>query len=173
MKTNKIVSESLYSFEKKSNHLDSLGVGQIALIKKWLKENYIKEYTINDDLNIDVKEDVHLDGNDLVVFPDYIQFNIVNGHFSIAANKLTSLRGCPLEVKGWFECDHNNLTSLKYSPKIIEGSMDCSYNYLKEIKEGPEIIRINFYCEHQKTNVELDENQIREIINIKGSVHVS
>jgi hypothetical protein len=42
----KLVSESLnelYKFEKKSGPLDSLGVGQIYLIEKWLESQSIDD----------------------------------------------------------------------------------------------------------------------------------
>jgi hypothetical protein len=38
-----------------NNFFKNLGVGRIKLLKDWLEENEIFEYTINDDLTIDVE----------------------------------------------------------------------------------------------------------------------
>ena len=86
-----LVSESLnelYKFEKKTNPLSSLGIGKKVLITKWLDEMGIKNYIINDDLTITINGKVDLESNKLNNFPDYIQFNIVNGFFDCGNNNL-------------------------------------------------------------------------------------
>jgi hypothetical protein len=84
------------SFKKQDNPLVSLGIGQRAQITKWLDEMDVIGYTINDDFTIDVNGDVDLSFTKLVEFPDYIQFNYVNGYFNCSNNYLISLKGCPL-----------------------------------------------------------------------------
>jgi hypothetical protein len=131
----KLVNESL-NFEKKSDPLVSLGVGQKALISKWLGEMDVINYIINDDLTIDVKGHADFYGRDLYKFPDYIQFNkIFQGYFSCSGNYLTSLRGCPLDVNGDFYCDDNRLTSLEGCPLYVNGSFFCAYNTAQFTKE--------------------------------------
>lgn len=95
-------------------------------IKFWLGKYEITNYTINDDLSIDVSESVGLWNHNLTEIP--VQFNEVNGYFSIEGNQLKSLKGCPRIVKGNFICDNNNLTSLKFSPEIVNGGFLCRLN---------------------------------------------
>jgi len=136
--------------EENTDPIQDLGIGTIYLIKTWLKEHNIINYTINEDGTIDVNEEVHfsknynglLSGN----FPEYIQFGkIINGYFSIANNQLTSLKGCPRSVdrgnknyNGDFNCESNNLTSLRYAPKYITGSFICYDNKKEFSKEDVE-----------------------------------
>jgi hypothetical protein len=133
----KLISESL-NFEKKNDPLVSLGVGQKALIEKWLDEMGVTNYTINDDLTIDVKDSVNLDGrllkNKLTQFPEYIQFNIVYAYFEIQHNNFITLRGCPYIVKGYFSCCDNELYSLEYAPKKC-GEFWCINNKIRFTKE--------------------------------------
>jgi hypothetical protein len=96
-------------FKKSANSLVSLGVGQRALITKWLDDMCVKNYTINDDLTIDVNDVVNLGWKNLDEFPNYIKFKIVNHHFSCYGNNLTSLEGCPSEVFGYFDCELNEV----------------------------------------------------------------
>jgi hypothetical protein len=126
----KLVSESLdmYNFEKKSDPLVSLEVGQIALITKWLDEMNVKDYTINDDFTIDVNGDVDLSDKNLVKFPDYIKFSKVKGGFYCYNNQLVSLEGCPEYVTGAFWCENNKLSITKdYIRSICIILLDDSY----------------------------------------------
>jgi hypothetical protein len=56
-------------FKKSDNSLISLGVGQIALITKWLDEMGVENYIINDDFTIDVDYGVDLSNKNLNKFP--------------------------------------------------------------------------------------------------------
>jgi hypothetical protein len=96
-----------------NNFFKNLGVGQEALIKKWLNEHNITNYTINDDLTIDVKGEVYLKGFTDKKLPDYIQFRKVTGEFYIvSSNELESLEGVPEEVGGSFFC--SDCSKLKF-----------------------------------------------------------
>ena len=132
-----IVCESLNelrNFERKRDPLSSLGVGQRKLIKDWLEEMDVKNYMINDDLTIDVKGSVNLNGKDLAKFPDYIQFGkIIKGWFYCADNQLISLKGCPNSVTNWFSCSRNKLTSLKDGPNTVGTGYDCRGNELESL----------------------------------------
>jgi hypothetical protein len=101
-----------------NNFLKNLGVGQEALIKKWLNEHNITNYTINDDLTIDIEGSVDLRCYKEEQLPEYIQFRKVTGNFYIFyCPKLESLEGCPQEVGGSFFCnDCPKLESLEGCP---------------------------------------------------------
>ena len=130
----RFVKESV-NFERKKDPLSSLGVGKIHLIKSWLDEMGVENYTINDDLTIDVKGDVFLDRINLKEFPSYIKFNRITDNFYCHHNQLTSLVGCPSQVAGGFYCYYNRLTSLDGCPNQVGVSFYCSDNKVKFAKE--------------------------------------
>jgi hypothetical protein len=73
----------VFSFERSSSDpLKNLSIGKRTPIIKWLDSFGIKNYTINDDLTIDVKGSVNLDQQSLTCFPSFIKFNKVSGDFS-------------------------------------------------------------------------------------------
>ena len=80
----------------KEDFFDNIGIGEESQIRKWLKICNIRNYTINDDLTIDVNGDVDLrlyGGKEL---PEYIQFGKIKRDFRIFhCPKLISLRGFP------------------------------------------------------------------------------
>jgi len=121
IKANNSKYDNLYeSFKKSDNKLTNLNVGKVQLIKTWLDDHNIVNYKINDDFSIDSSNPINLDqylGGEL---PYYIQFNKCGGYFSVSANNLTTLKGCPKTCDGNFYCDHNKLTSLDYAPDIQE-----------------------------------------------------
>jgi len=87
----KLVRESLneMNFQKKQDDsLGTLGIGKKALIKKWLDEMGVGNYTINDNLTLDVKGNVYLNNRDLTKFPEFIRFNKVGGGFWCYNNNL-------------------------------------------------------------------------------------
>ena len=131
-------------FQQHINPLDSLGIGRKALIEKWLDEMGIKNYTIND-LTIDVNGYVHLYNKNLIKFPEYIQFNEVNGSF----NNLISLRGCPKIVNYNFYCYSNLLESLEGCPENVGNNFSCHHNkkhFTEEYIRKYCNIRQNIYC---------------------------
>ena len=65
----------------------------------------IGNYTINDDLSIDVDGDVGLNFKRLEYLP--LRFNYVSGGFSCRRNILVSLEGCPQTVGENFYCYRN------------------------------------------------------------------
>ena len=74
----KLVFESLnelLSFEKRTNPLGSLGVGQRELIKQWLTDVNITSYKLHDDMSIDVLTPI-VNFKSITSFPDYINFNV-------------------------------------------------------------------------------------------------
>lgn len=116
-------------------------------ISKWLDKHEVKNYTINDDLTVDVLGNVDISENNLKKIP--VQFGKVSGNFNCFGNQLTSLKGCPKEIGEYFNCSFNELTSLEYSPREV-GSFDCSYNELKSLKHAPKEVLGNFDCSHNQ-----------------------
>ena len=81
-------------------------------IAAWLDKYNIENYTINDDLTVDVAGNVDLYYNKLATIP--IQFGKVTGWFDCSNNKLTSLEGCPSIIRGEFYCDDKFKNDIEY-----------------------------------------------------------
>ena len=112
-------------------------------IEQWLKKYGIQNYTIHDNLVVDVNGDVNLYNQKLKELP--FQFGKVTGLFDCSNNQLTSLRYCPTTVGGSFYCSENQLTSLQYCPTTVWGSFDCSNNQLTSLQYCPTAVGGNFY----------------------------
>lgn len=98
----------------------------------WLNANEIRNYTVNDDLTVDIEYGgADLKNNNYGVIP--VQFNKVVGLFNCSNNQLKSLKGCPLIMDGHLNCYNNLLTNLKDLPKKVNGYIYCSENPLKNI----------------------------------------
>ena len=119
------VDESI-GFERYRDPKEALGLGRKVLIEEWCK-TYLADYIINNDFTIDAGYVAleHVIESDTL--PVFINFNKV-GSFYIGYNKLTSLKGCPKEVKHDFSCSQNKLTSLEFSPEKVGGKFFCSGN---------------------------------------------
>ena len=83
-------------------------------IKNWLDSNKIKNYSINEDLSVDVNGDVWLDNKILTEIP--VKFNIIKGIFDCDNNQLTSTEFFPNEVYGIFFCYGNKFKNLDNFP---------------------------------------------------------
>ncbi len=82
----------------------NINVGEYQRIKFWLDEMDIENYTINDDLTVDIRGNVDLFGKDLTHIP--IQFGTVSGWFDVKCNpRLTSLDGFPKSALSVFAQD--------------------------------------------------------------------
>ena len=127
----------------------NIGLGKEALIKKWLDECGIINYTINDDFTIDVNGAVVLDEYPDEELPKYIQFNYVKLHFNIqVCEKLKSLRGCPIKCGQSFRCGFcQNLESLEYAPKECK-RFECQGCSSLETLEGTPEECVDFTCYH-------------------------
>jgi hypothetical protein len=148
----KLVVESLnelYSFEKRSNPLVSIRVGQTSLIENWLNKYNIKNYIINDDYTINTRFVVYLSGAGLVKLPDYIQFNKIEGSFNISNNELITMKGFP---------------------KIIEGFLDLEWNQLSNLEGCP--LEVRSYFNIARNKVQFEKEEIREICDVKGGIFV-
>ena len=112
-------------------------------IEKWLKKYSIKNYTIHENLVVDVGGDVNLHDKKLKVLP--FQFGKVTGYFYCHNNQLTSLQYCPTSVNGWFTCSHNQLTSLQYCPTMVGGDFYCANNQLTSLQYCPTTVGGDLY----------------------------
>ena len=82
--------------------------------------------------------------NGIIVEPN---MKIWDGNFYGDDRNLTSLKGCPVEIKGNFNCSYNKkLTSIELGPKIVDGDYCCHYCDLISLKGSPEEINGDFDC---------------------------
>ena len=116
----------------------------IKEIEEVCEEYGIKNYTINEDLTIDVDGPVYITNTGISKLP--LNFNIVKGEFVCHHNRLTTLEGCPKQVNGAFHCEYNRLEDLKGSPKSVDYMFNCSNNYLTSLEGGPEYVGGSFNC---------------------------
>ena len=86
-------------------------------IKIWLNKYKITNYTINEDLSVDVDGDVYLYYKKLKEIP--VKFNIIKGIFDCDNNQLTSNKFFPKEVYGKFSCHNNQFKNLDNFPKLV------------------------------------------------------
>ena len=111
-------------------------------VENWLKEYGVKNFTVNQDLSVDVNGHVGLSSSSLAYLP--VRFRNIAGNFNLFNNQLTSLVGCPIEVSGIFYCGKNKLTDLVGCPEKVGGDFDCSDNKLVSLKGCPKIVSGNF-----------------------------
>ena len=152
-------------------------------IEAWLKKYEIENYTINDDLSVDVDGDVDITWKQLILPYIPIQFGIVSGFFDCSDNDLKTLKGAPREVGESFDCSFNQLTSLEFAPrevgryflcvnnqltslegcpKDVGGNFDCSNNKLSTLKFIPKFVGRSFRCDN---NPELSQDEIDEALS--------
>jgi len=79
---NQNISES---FERKDDKFDSLNIGKLSLIKKWLEENKINSYIVENDFSVTIEHINISDFANLVKnLPSYIVFNYANNDEAIS-----------------------------------------------------------------------------------------
>jgi len=127
-------------FESTSPNFPTTREGVIEVCEKY----EIKNYTINDDLSIDVDGGVYLDERNLEYLP--LKFNYVSGDFNCDQNELESLEGCPITVDGNFDCYRNKLITLEGCPQTVDGDFYCFGNNLVSLEGCSEIINGTFNC---------------------------
>jgi hypothetical protein len=124
------------------------------------KKYVIRDYTINDDLSIDVDNSVYLRNLGLTKIP--LRFRNVTGNFDCSNNHLTNLEGCPINViNGYFTCSNNNLKNLYNSPKIVGYHFGCSNNELISLESFNSIVGVN-----DKSTLHIAKNPIYDIYRI-------
>jgi hypothetical protein len=116
-------------------------------IQNWLNEMNITDYTINEDLTVDVNGSVDLKAKGFTSIP--IQFGMVKGIFQCSNNRLKTLEGTPHTVDGIFKCDFNKLENLVGGPKIATYAYECENNNLSSLLGSPDKTRY-FNCSNNK-----------------------
>ena len=136
------------------------------------KKYGISNYTINEDLTIDVDGSIYLEVKGLTKLP--LNFRNVSGHFYCNDNQLTSLEGAPTSVSGDFWCNSNKLTSLEGAPTSVGGNFHCYNNNLTNLEGAPSSIGGYFYCRYNNlTNLlGLEWKSFRDIDLYKNPVHL-
>jgi hypothetical protein len=114
------------SFTKCDDKLENLGIGKKALIIKWLDDNKISKYKLLDNLSINVFADVIIRTHG--PFPDYIQFNYIDGNFYAWNLEIGSFRGFPQKIEGSLYAGKNTIYDIGDAPKFVGGIIDISDN---------------------------------------------
>jgi len=166
---NKLVREGL-DFERVKDPHQAMGIGIRAQIEQWLKDMWVENWVINDDLTIDVDGYVYLECKNLITIPEFIQFRRINGEFNIYENELISLKGCPINVTGNFWCNNNKLLSLEHSPLLVGASFGCSHNLINSLEGAPSSVGKNFYCRFNPTKFSTED--VRKVCNVTETIYV-
>mgnify|MGYP003403742131 CR=1 FL=1 len=118
-------------------------------IKDWLKENGIKNTTIDNNLTISVKDaDVNLVAYKEESLPDYITFEtITGGSFFCSWSELKTMRGFPKMVGRIFDISHSKIESLEHAPEIVDiNYVAYGLNFTKEEIQAKTRVTCNIYC---------------------------
>jgi hypothetical protein len=148
----------------KNWNLFSESVDEKSKIVELCKKYKIENYTINDDLSIDVDGDVDLsyllpvDRGGLTKIP--LKFNRVSGYFLCNNNKLKSLFGCPEWVGDDFSCSSNQLTSLEFCPSYVSGDFDCYNNNLTSLCYSNNLTTLEYLPKWIGGNIDCRYNKI-------------
>ena len=137
-------------------------------IEAWLQKMKIKNYTIRDDLMVDVDGDVDLSYQNLSFIP--VKFWEVGGDFDCSHQCLQSLKGAPREVGGDFDCSYTCIKSLEGGLKEVGGDFKCNDNsQLENLKGVPRKVGGYFICfDNPSLTDDIDEivDEIYEICDI-------
>jgi hypothetical protein len=168
-------------FESNSPNFPTTREGVIEVCEKYK----IIDYTINDDLSIDVDGEVYLQEKDLKHLP--LKFNYVSGNFNCFVNKLKTLEGSPQTVDGNFSCYFNKLKTLKGSPQTVGGGFYCFDNKLESLEGSPKTVGGGFYCFNNKLEslegcpqtvngtFNCDDNELRDLEHfpeVSGNIRI-
>ena len=92
-----------------------------------------------------------------------IEGKVYDGDIDCSREGLTSLKGCPKEVKGSFDCSHNQLTTLEGGPKEVGGGFYCGHNNLTSLKGSPKEVKGDFWCNNNNlTTLEGAPKEVRD-----------
>ncbi|MEA3499286.1 MAG: hypothetical protein U9R16_09530 [Campylobacterota bacterium] len=98
-------------------------------IYQWCTDHLIENFTINDDLTVDVEDNVILYLVEMEELP--VNFGYVKGDFILGENNLETLEGVPHTVGGDFICGGNNIRDLDFFPKEIDSRVILLNNPLE------------------------------------------
>ena len=107
----KLVKESLNEEyqEMNDNMFDDMDIGPRSIIEKWFKKwAPDNKYTIDDDLNIKVDDDLYLGSSKVTWMPDDLK---VDGLLDLYGSKITKLPN-GLKVGGYLDIINTKITEL-------------------------------------------------------------
>lgn len=137
-------------------------------IKSWLDHCRVNNYTINDDLTIDVDGNVDIfNKNKKNEIP--FKFRNINGYFNCEQNELISLKNCPDYVGGDFLCCNNKLESLEFCPKVINGNFFCYNNKLKSLKYCPKTLNGSLFGSNNQLESLKDIDFVGGVLDINDN----
>ena len=126
------------------------------------KKYRITNYTINNDMSVDINSDFRFRIKPKRTGRLPLNFNRINGSFNCNNLGLTTLFGTPEYVYGYFDCGYNNLQSLEYLSKFIIGDFYCNDNKLTNIKNNSTITgSIRCYSNNLRTLENINYEDIR------------
>jgi len=120
----KIVSESLYEFQRGLDPMKTLKLGgKLQQIKDWLSPFLFRgQYRVNTDYTIDIIRGDFIALNYIQEgIPEYVRFHHCSGSFIIDGMGLPDMIGCPRIIEGDFSVVHNKIQDLKGSPEEVKG----------------------------------------------------
>ena len=107
----KLVRESLFEkFTEDGDPIEDMGIGMRAKIKKWFDSIGVKpdKYTIDDDLNINVKGSIDLYGTQITELPDNLR---VEENLDLYGTPIIELPN-KLIVRGYLDLMRTKITKL-------------------------------------------------------------
>ncbi len=113
--------------------------------KAWLDKMHVGDYTIHDDLTVDVFGSIDISNKNLTHIP--VQFGEVTGMFFCHKNMLTSLAGSPRICESFYS-NNNRLINLTGAPQKCRNFI-CGNNQLVSLKGGPKECAV-FYCDNNQ-----------------------
>lgn len=105
-------------------------------IKAWLKEHEINNFTIDDNLIVNINQDFILNNFSKISIDEFpIQFGVINGSFEIANQNFSHFKNFPKIVKGKFNIYNNNFENLKGMPIFIKEDFVCGDNLFTSLDD--------------------------------------
>lgn len=114
-------------------------------IQDWLSEVGITDYTIDEQLVVNVNKSILVTDKKIPYLP--VQFGEIKGNFFFQNVGLKSLKGFPHTVKGAVSVVNNKLKSFKYSPDTITGDYAVNGNKFESFKNLRTKIGSVFFCQ--------------------------
>lgn len=161
--------DDIHSYRKNFQERDGF-IKDKGEIEFFLESNWIINYKINNDLSVDVFENVNLAEKGFLNLP--IQFNHIDGYFSVSYNRLITLKGAPRTVSKSFYCTSNNLKSLEHGPIEVEASYVANKNLLENTNGFPKKVGANFYLDEQRNKKIFTEEEVLSVTDVTGNIEV-
>ena len=160
-----------------------------AEVEEFLEKSSIFNYSINDDLSVNVNQNVNIIWENIKLIP--IEFRSIEGNVVLSGNKLQSLKGLPKEIYGVLDISNNQLRTLEGCPEIVHGDFDVSDCFLKSLEFGPKKVMGDYIAERnelvdiegiakeiegdliikdQKSNKKFNKSLINSLSDVSGSI---